>query len=145
MRCTSKLKETAQQQQASDVSPVEATLPPVRPAEPILTAAQRHSKAWRQYRLQRYEEVVGRCGNGESIRAIGLAMDIDRRTVRGFVRAGSFPERVRRGPSASLLDAHREYREARIAAGCHNGMEVWRELRAQGFTGGCSIVHAAFA
>ena len=147
MRCASKLREAAQQQ-ASQVLSVESIPPPAvlaEPANPILTAAQRHSKARRQHRLERYEEVVRRQGNGESIRAIGLAMDIDRRTVRGFVRAGSFPEQARRGPRASLLDAHRAYLEARIAAGCRNAMQVWRELRARGFTGGRSIVRAAFA
>jgi len=50
----------------------------------MLTVSQRHSKARRQHRLERYEEVVRRRGNGETIRAIGLAMNIDHRTVRGF-------------------------------------------------------------
>lgn len=74
------------------------------------------------------------------MRAIGLAMDIDSRTVHGFLRAGSFPEQARRDPRASLLDAHRASLEARIAAGCRNAMQVWRELRARGLTGGRSIV-----
>lgn len=147
MRCTSKLRAAAQQQ-ASQILSVKSIPPPAvlaEPANPILTAAQRHSKARRQHRLERYEEVIRRCGNGESIRAIGLAMNIDRRTVRGFVRAGTFPERARRGPRTSLLDPHRAYLEARIAAACRNSMEVWRELRARGFTGGRSIVRAAFS
>ena len=117
---------------------VESILPFVVPTEPanlILTAAQRHSKARRQHRLERYEEVIRRRGNGESIRAIGLAMNIDRRTVRGFVR-GQLP---RNGH-----DAHREYLKARIAAVCRNAMQVWRELRTRGFAGGRSIVRAAF-
>jgi transposase len=138
MRCTSELREAAQQQ-ASEVSPVEATLPTVVPAEPSLTAAQRHSKARRQHRLKRYKEVVRRRGNDESIRAIGLAMNIDRRTVRGFVRAGSFPERARRGSRASLLDAHRAYLNARIFAGCRNAMQVWRELHARGSPAGAAL------
>jgi hypothetical protein len=84
-RCTSKLKEAAQRQ-ASEVSPIEAILPVMVPTEQILTAAQRHGKARRPYRLERCEEVVRRHGNGESIRAIGLALDVDRRTVGGLVR-----------------------------------------------------------
>ena len=82
---------------------------------------------------------------GESIRSIGRAMNLDRRTVRSFVLADSFPERAQRARVPSLLDAHREYLEARVAEGCRNAMRLWRELRARGFTGGRSIVRDAVA
>jgi transposase len=110
-----------------------------------LKARQRHSSQRRALRIARYEEVLRRHQAGQSIRSIGRAMDLDRRTVRGFVRAGVFPERAPHSAGTSLLDAHRPYMDARAAEGCRNAMQIWRELRARGFTGGHSIVRAAFA
>ena len=119
-------------------------LTPLRPNHPS-KAWQRHSNARREHRLARYEEVVRRHKAGESIRAIGRAVNLDRRTVRGFVRADAFPERAQRARVSSLLDAHQEYLAARAAEGCRNAMQLWRELRARGFTGGRSIVRDAVA
>ena len=72
-------------------------------------------------------------------------MCLDHRTVAGLVHAQAFPERAPRAAVPSLLDAHREYLAARAAEGCRDAMQVWRELRARGFTGGHSIVRDAFA
>ena len=82
---------------------------------------------------------------GESIRAIGRAMGLDHRTVAGLVHAQTFPERAPRAAVPSLLDAHWQYLATRAAEGCCNATQVWRELRARGFTGGRSIVRDAFA
>jgi len=110
-----------------------------------LKAGQRHSSERRALRMARYEEVLRRCEAGQSIRAISRAMDLDRRTVRRFKRAGMFPERAPRCAGPKLLDAHRQYMAARAAQGCRNAMQIWRELRERGFTGGHSIVRDAFA
>ena len=120
---------------------VEATAP----AEPPLKARQRHRNTRRQGQLTRYEAVMHRHQAGESIRAIGRAMRLDHRTVAGLVHAQVFPERAPRAAVPSLLDAHREYLATRVAEGCRNAVQVWRELRARGFTGGHGIVRDAFA
>ena len=120
---------------------VEATAPD----EPPLKARQRHGHTRRQGRLARYEEVMRRHQAGESIRAIGRAMGLDHRTVAGLVHAQAFPERAPRAAVPSLLDAHREYLATRAAEGCRDAMQVWRELRARGFTGAHTIVRDAFA
>ena len=138
LRYPGKLKDAAQQ--ASEALQLEAVpgATPTGPAdaavvEPPLKAWQRHSNVRRQHRLARYEEVVRRHKAGESIRAIGLAMNLDRRTVRDFVRADAFPERAQRARVSSLLDAHQQYLAARAAEGCRNAMQLWRELRARCF------------
>ena len=150
LRYPGKLKEAAQQASEAlqpEAVPAAAPTEPtdVAAAEPALEAWQRHSNARREHRLARYEEVVRRHKAGESIRAIGLAMNLDRRTVRGFVRADAFPERAQRARVPSLLDAHQQYLAARAAEGCRNAMQLWRELRARGFIGGHSIVRDAVA
>ena len=42
----------------------------------------------------------------------------------------------RRATVATLLATHRQYLATRAAEGCRNAMQVWRKLKAQGFTGG---------
>ena len=152
LRHPGKMKEAARQ--ASEALQLEAVPAEVLTgsdadgivaAELPLKARQRHSNARRQRRLARYEEMMRRHKAGESIRAIGRAMSLDRRTVAGLVHADAFPERAPRAAVPSLLDAHWQYVATRAAEGCRNAMQVWRELRARGFTGGRSIVRDAFA
>lgn len=150
LRCRPQMKGAAQE--ASEMLRLEAEsaegpaeLDGIVPAAEPLKAQQRRSGQCRASRLARYEEVVRRHRAGESIAAIARVVNLDRRTVRGFVRAGAFPERAPRTTDPSLLDAHRQYLVARAADGCRNAMQVWRELRARGFTGGHSIVRDAFA
>ena len=144
VRCAPQMKEAARQ--AS--KPAEVTVPArsqdVNEVQP-LKDGQRRSSERRALRLTRYEEVLHRHEARQSIRAIGRAMDLDRRTVRGFLHAGAFPERAQRRAVVSLLDAHRPYMATRAAEGCRNATEIWHELRARGFTGGHSIVRTAFA
>ena len=149
LRCTPQMRQAAHE--ASEVTqleakPVEVTsesdgLVPIEPQK----ASQRRSDQRRALRLARYEEVVRRHRAGESILTIGQTLNLDRRTVRGFVRADKFPERTPRAAIPTSLDTHRQYMAARAAEGCRNAMQVWRELRARGFTGGHSIVRDAFA
>ena len=111
LRCPGKLKEAARQATETlqlEAIPAEAPTEPadVVPTELPLKAWQRQSNARRECRLARYEEAVRRHRAGESIRAIGQAMNLDRRTVRSFVHADAFPERAQRAPATSLLDAH---------------------------------------
>ena len=101
LRCTGKVREAARQAsvalqleaQAADMT-TEANQ--AKLVEPVPNAQQRYSNARREHRLARYEEVVRRRTAGESISAIGRTMNLDRRTVRGLVRADAFPERAPR-------------------------------------------------
>ena len=151
VRCASQMKEAARHASKPLVlagEPAEVAVAAgsqdVDEAQP-LKGGQRRSSERRALRLARYEEVLRRHEAGQSIRAIGRAMDLDRRTVRGFLHAGAFPERSQRRTVVSLLDAHRSYMAARASEGCRNATEIWHALRARGFTGGHSIVRTAFA
>ena len=68
-----------------------------------LSAWQRLGIDRRAARVGRYEEAVRRRRLGETFKAIGLAMNLDHRTVRRFIQAGSFPERARRTSGSTLL------------------------------------------
>ena len=154
LRCADKMKEAARQAgealqlqaiPAKGLTGSDAKVEATAPAEPPLKARQRHRNTRRQGQLTRYEAVMHRHQAGESIRAIGRAMRLDHRTVAGLVHVQAFPERAPRAAVPSLLDAHREYLATRVAEGCRNAVQVWRELRARGFTGGHGIVRDAFA
>ncbi len=102
------------------------------------TAASADSRArWRAT----YEEVRRRHAGGEPLLAISRAMGLARGTVRKFAHAESFPGRAARAPGPSILDPFRAHLNARLAAGCENAMELWRELRALGFEGTPKQVH----
>ena len=70
----------------------------------------------------------------QSARTRGLA----RRTVQRCLRAEGFPERQPRRPRPTLLTPDGPYLRERWAAGCRNAAALWREVRAQGLTGGYS-------
>ena len=110
-----------------------------------LASWQRLSIDRRAARMACYEEAVRRRQLGESFKAIGHATNLDHRTVRNFVQAGSFPERAQRASGSTLLDGHRHYMASRVAEGCLSAAHVWQELRARGFAGSRSTVRDSMA
>jgi transposase len=88
----------------------------------------------RARRLALYEEVRRRHRAGEALLAIARTMKLARGTVRKYAQAVEFPERATR-PRHSIIDPHLAYLHARLAEGCEDAAMLWREIRAQGFTG----------
>jgi transposase len=111
----------------------------VRTAELRLTRQQALQQERRQRRLKRYEEVMQRYRQGDSLKGISKTLHVDRRTVRRWVRAGAFPERQ---PSCRRTHVQHfaEYLQRCWAEGCHNATRLFEELRAQGYRGGRSMV-----
>jgi transposase len=96
-----------------------------RPAE----AASLDSRA---RRLARYEEVKRLYGSGKGLLTIARETGLDRKTVRKYAYAESFPERSRKA-WFSAIDPYLGYLEARHAEGCEDATQLWREIRLQGF------------
>jgi transposase len=88
----------------------------------------------RARRLELYEAVRRRYRAGEALLAIARTMKLARGTVRKYAQAEDFPERAPR-PGHSIIDPHLAYLHARLAEGCEDAAALWREIRAQGFTG----------
>lgn len=97
-------------------------------------AAGRAQQQNRERRLARYEAVMELVRQGVSERQIAHRCEMSRKTIRGWIRAQTFPER-KQGHHFSTVDPYREYLDMRRRQGCCNGSQLWRELRAQGFTG----------
>lgn len=99
------------------------------------TRQQALQQEHRQRRLERYEKMVQLHRQGCSQKKISEMLQLDRRTVRRWMRAGVFPERQarRRGP----IKVHRfePYLQQRWAEGCRNATRLFEELRQQGYSG----------
>jgi transposase len=104
---------------------------------PPMTSAER--RQWERWlRGQRsYDRAVRLHREGMPIKAIGRKLGIARNTLRRWLR-GAAPEPWR--PRRSSLDPYRAVLERRWMEGCHNGAQLWRELRAAGFRGGLRVV-----
>jgi transposase len=110
-------------------------MPPLQKA--LMTSAER--RQWDRWQRGRkgYEEVIRLHREGTSIKTIVRRLRIGRNTVRRWLR-GAAPERHR--PRRSSLEPYRPMLERRWAEGCHNGAQLWRELREVGFRGGLRVV-----
>jgi len=106
--------------------------------ESIPEPATRHERQAQDRRVQRvarYEEVRCLRATGLSLRAIADQVGLNRQTVQRFANAETFPERQVRAPYPSVADPYEAYLRRRWNEGCHNATQLWREVRAMGFTG----------
>jgi transposase len=100
-----------------------------------LTKLEQRQQASRERRLERYQTVMSLHDEGMKIRAIARELGMGRATVRRYVKAGGFPEMAKRRKRSSILDPYVPYLERRWAEGCHNGLQLYREIRKQGYSG----------
>ena len=123
-------------QEASEVTPSTRPLP--RYGRP--PRLQQEQRARHAARVHRYEQVKTRFAQGHSLRQIAAACGLNTKTVRSWVRSEGLPldQRGYRGPSK--IDAYIPHLQMRLAEGCTNQSRLWREIRAQGFTGTRSLV-----
>jgi transposase len=60
--------------------------------------------------------------------------------VTRYLAAGAFPERAHRQARRSILDPFIPFMQERWLAGCDNGMQLWREIKEQGYGGSRALV-----
>jgi transposase len=101
---------------------------------------QQEQSARHAARLHRYEQVKTRFAQGQALRQIAAACGLDTKTVRGWVRTETLPLDQRGYRGSGKIDAYIPYLQTRLAEGCMNQSRLWREIRAQGFTGTRSLV-----
>jgi transposase len=107
---------------------------------PVDQKAQALSQQRRARRMAKYEEVKQLTQQGLTIRQIAQHLGAHRRTIRNFLRAGSFPERQTPKPRATLMDPFVGHLKKRWEEGCHNGAQLYREIRQQGYRGGAAVL-----
>lgn len=121
------------------------TPPPVTPlpaAAPPRLESQTHQllQANQARRRVRYEEVRDLARQGLGPAAIARRVGLTRQTVARWLRADDYPARAPTRSRRQLVTADEPYLRERWQAGCQNVRELWRELQAQGFTGGHETV-----
>ena len=73
--------------------------------------------------------------------AISRATGLSSTTVRKFAYAEAFPERAVQAPGSIIIDPYLSMLQARLAQGCENGLQLWRECRALGYIGSVGQIH----
>jgi len=89
----------------------------------------------RRKRLAGYKKVKKLHEQGMNMLAICRYLGMSRGAVRRYVHADAFPERSRRPPEPSMLDPFEPYLAKRWHEGCRNALQMWREIREQGYPG----------
>ncbi len=108
------------------------TIPPPTPSPRHQAQAEQRRAA----RLARYEQARALQQQGWPLRAIGRELNLNRNTVRKYVRAESFPERAPRVVRQSgVLEPHIPYLIERWNAGCRTGTVLWQEICERGYRG----------
>ena len=102
-----------------------------------LTARDQQRKRNRDKRYALYEEVKDLRRQGLSHYAIADRLGISRPTVRRFLAAERFPERLDspRARRQSIVAPYLPFLRERWQDGCHNGRQLFREAKARGYPG----------
>lgn len=118
----------------------EASMNTEKTDDPVPSKSEQRQQVTREQRLARYQAVISLHDEGMEIRAIARELGMGRGTVRRYIKAGSFPEMAKRRRRSSILDPHLPYLKQRWAEGCHNGMQLHREIKEQGYPGSRPLV-----
>jgi len=98
------------------------------------------SELRRQRRLERYQQVVALFNAGHSKSAISRELDIERKTVRRWLRPGQFPERKPPHRRPPRVTEFADYLQQRWNEGCHNASRLYQEIREKGYRGKRAMV-----
>ncbi len=104
-----------------------------RPPEPAHVEKTRLAR--RAGRYARYEQVVELSTQGRATKEIAGRLGLSDRTVREWLKRGTFPEAQKRRKKQSSFDPFAAYVLKRWREGEHNGLVLWREIKNQGYTG----------
>jgi transposase len=118
--------------------------------EPVLEEEKRPARspgeeqarlARRAQKLDRYEQVLELRDQGLLAADIGSRIGISGRTVQRWLGHDSFPEARRRRRRPSLIDPYERYVLQWWQAGNRNGLQLYRELTAQGYKGSSKAMY----
>src|SRR5437588_5681694 len=132
---TSQIEEPVQNESGKPVVSIEEW----RPKEPAHVKEVRLTR--RAGREARYKQVVESHEQGFTAKEIACQLNLSERTVQRWLASGTFPEAKKRRKKASSFDEFAPYVLKRWQEGEHNGLILWREIVAQGYTGSDRTVY----
>lgn len=122
----------------SEPEPITRAVPPVVIATP--TAQHVAKLQRRERRLARFQQVIELHRQGHSVSAISRIVQLERKTIRRWIRVGQFPERKRPVRPRPKVHAFVEHLQRRWSEGCRNATKLFQEIRELGYRGGRSRV-----
>jgi transposase len=96
---------------------------------------QKRNDARHQERVERYQTVHEMRTQGAEVTLIAYQTGLSRHTVYTYLRMKHPPERKRGRSSGSVMAPYNEYSIKRWNDGVRNAQQVYRELKAMGYTG----------
>jgi transposase len=144
---------TKQQQEHQQESQAAAFAEQGTPSLPgVETWRSRRSRTPDQGHLVRQAAWAAEYEQRRALQAQGLRVaEIARRlgksygTVRRWLAQGACPEGTHRRPRPSQFDAYAPYVLERWQAGCHNGLQLWHEIRERGYRGTTRMLYPFLA
>ncbi len=102
----------------------------------LRTQAERQTQQARQSeRSARYEHIVALSKQGMKSSDIAVQVGMPERTIRHWLSDRGIPYSHPRHERPRLIDPYKTYLLSRWHQGCHNGLQLERELRAKGYKG----------
>jgi transposase len=134
-RCQAEILETFK---TNEAHPDQSTKPVLsveewRPPEPAHVKKARLAR--RSGRYARYQQVVALHEQGMKSQEIANLVGLSDRTVRDWLKQGTFPEVRSRRKKHSSFDTFAPYVLSRWQEGVKNGLVLWHEIKEQGYTG----------
>jgi len=105
------------------------------------TKAEQRRQANHQRRLMRYQNVLDLHQQGLSQPMIAQRVGLSPKTIRRYLKADQLPELTRRR-RPGVLKPFLNYLQSRWQVGCHNGAQLYREIKQLGYTGRHTVVAA---
>ena len=134
-RCQAEILSAKDQQESNGKEPNKPliSIEQWRPPEPRYVEKARLAR--RASRYARYQQVVEWGQRGMAPREISGRLGLSSRTVQKWLAAGTFPEARKRRKKPSSFDAFAPFVLKRWKEGAQKGITLYRELKAQGYTG----------
>jgi transposase len=104
-----------------------------RPPEPAHVQKARLTR--RAGRYARYQQVVDLRAQGMKPKEIAQRLAVGERTVRDWLKRGTFPETRKRRKRQSSFEPFAPYVLQRWQNGERNGLTLWKEIKEQGYSG----------
>ena len=110
-----------------------------KPAPELCDERARLSR--RAQRYDRYQQVMTLHEQGLGVTEIARCVGLNRRTLQRWIKEGDFPETKRRRKRRSVFDPYAAYVLKRWEQGCENGLQLWQEIKDQGYEGSAKTVY----
>ncbi len=134
-RCQAEIREVSNKQEPDqgELTKQVLMIEEWRPPEPAHVEKVRLTR--RAGRYERYQQVVELHEQGMQPKQIAQRLDMGERTVRDWLKRGTFPETKTRRKRQSSFDLFAPYVLKRWQEGERNGLALWREMSEQGYSG----------